>query len=134
VFKLKLTLVMLLSLVVAGIIFSLEERQPSKEEQALMKQTKLTLEEAKQIALKEAPGKVFDWELEKEDGKIVYAIQIQVPDDNKYSREVLVDANSGKIVEVEKENLQDNLRKAKNVKREAEDDKDQDKEDAEDQD
>jgi uncharacterized membrane protein YkoI len=77
----------------------------SKGELALSKQVKITFEEAKKIATTKVPGKIFNWELEKEGGQIIYTFEIQLPDDSKYSREVNVDAMTGKIVAVEKEDL-----------------------------
>ena len=81
----------------------------SKTEQDLMKQAKIPIEEAKKIALKKEPGKIFDWELENENGRVIYSIQIQLPTDKKYSREVNVDSNTGKIVGIEKEDLRKEL-------------------------
>src|SRR5438045_795261 len=82
------------------------------EEQSLMKQAKVSIDEAKKIALHKAPGKIFNWELENEDNRVIYSIQIQLPNDKKYSREVNVDANTGKIVGIEKENLSTQLKDA----------------------
>ena len=92
----------------------LEGRQHplSKTEQALAKQAKLTFEEAKKVALEKVPGTIFNWELEKENGKIIYSIVSQLPDDKIYCREVNVNAMTGKIVAVEKENLKRQLKLA----------------------
>jgi uncharacterized membrane protein YkoI len=85
----------------------------SKEELALSKQVKITFEEAKKIATTKVPGKIFNWELEKEDGKIIYTFEIQLPNDSKFSREVNVDAMTGKILAVEKEDLKKQLELAR---------------------
>jgi uncharacterized membrane protein YkoI len=90
------------------------EHPLSKEEQVLAKKAKLSFAEAKKIALTKAPGQIFNWELEMEDGKIIYSFEIELPDDKKYSREVDVDAMSGKIVEVDKEDLKTQKENAKN--------------------
>jgi len=102
----------------SGSIFAeqLEGRQKplSKEEQVLAKKAKLSFSEAKKIALTKAPGQIFNWELEMEDNKIIYSFEIELPDDKKYSREVDVDAMSGKIIEVDKEDLKTQKENAKN--------------------
>jgi uncharacterized membrane protein YkoI len=94
----------------------LEGRQHplSKEEQVLAKKAKLSFAEAKKIALTKAPGQIFNWELEMEDGKTIYSFEIELPDDKKYSREVDVDAMTGKIIEVDKEDLKTQKENAKN--------------------
>src|SRR5436309_1957159 len=82
----------------------------TQAEQDLMKQVKISFDEAKKIALKKEPGTIFNWELEKENGRVIYSIEIQLPNDKKQSREVNVDANTGKIVGIEKENLAKQLK------------------------
>jgi uncharacterized membrane protein YkoI len=93
---------------------ALEGRQHpmSKEEQALAQKAKLSFAEAKEIALKKEPGTIFNWELENEDGKLIYSIQVQLPDDKEFSREINVDAMNGKIISIEKENLKQQLKAA----------------------
>jgi uncharacterized membrane protein YkoI len=90
------------------------QRPLSKEEQVLAKKAKLSFADAKKKALEKAPGQIFNWELEMEDGKIIYSFEIELPDDKKFSREVNVDANTGKIIEVEKEDLKTQKENAKN--------------------
>jgi uncharacterized membrane protein YkoI len=85
----------------------------SKTEQVLAKKAKLSFAEAKKKALEKAPGQIFNWELEMEEGKIIYSFEIELPDDKKYSREVNVDGNSGKIIDVEKEDLKKQKEDAK---------------------
>ncbi len=87
-------------------------RPLTKSEQQLLKQAKITFEEAQKTALQKAPGRIFNWEIEKEKKHIIYSIEIQLPDDNKYSREVNVDAQTGKILSVENENLAKQLKAA----------------------
>ena len=111
-------LLLLMSLTISDWIFAekLEGRQKplTKEEQALSKKAKLSFAEAKKKALEKAPGEIFNWELEMEEGKIIYSFEIELPDDKKFSREVDVDAMTGKIIEVEKEDLKTQKENAKN--------------------
>ncbi len=60
----------------------------------------ITLEKAKQIALKQVKGKIIRTRVEKDDGKQKYEIIIQAKD-GKY--EVEIDKATGKVLEVEKE-------------------------------
>lgn len=110
-------LLIFVNILVCGSVLAekLEGRQHplSKEEQVLAKKAKLTFAEAKKKALEKAPGQIFNWELEMEDGKIIYSFEIELPDDKKYSREVNVDANTGKIIDVEKEDLKTQKEDAK---------------------
>lgn len=57
---------------------------------------KVSQQEAVNIALGQAPGKVLETELENEDGFLVYAIEIATKDAGV--REVLVDAGNGKVL------------------------------------
>jgi len=111
-------LLLLMSLTISDWIFAqkLEERQKplTKEEQILSKKAKLSFADAKKKALEKAPGQIFNWELEMEEGKIIYSFEIELPDDKKYSREVDVDAMNGKIISVEKEDLKTQMENAKN--------------------
>jgi uncharacterized membrane protein YkoI len=108
---------LLVSLTISGWIVAeqlADRKKPmSKEEQVLAKKAKLTYVEAKKKALEKAPGQVFNWQLEMEDGKLIYSIEIELPDDKEFSREVNVDAMNGKIVEVEKEDLKTQKESAK---------------------
>jgi uncharacterized membrane protein YkoI len=62
---------------------------------------KLTMAEARTIALKKAPGKVKSEELENEHGKLIYSFDISTS--AKAITEVNVDAMNGKIVAVQQE-------------------------------
>jgi uncharacterized membrane protein YkoI len=64
----------------------------------LAKQAKVTLDEARAIALKARPGTVTDSELEKEKGGsgLRYSFDIK---DGKTTYEVGVDAQTGKVLE-----------------------------------
>jgi len=62
---------------------------------------KLTMTQARAIALKKAPGKVKSEELETEHGKLIYSFDIATS--AKAITEVNVDAMNGKIVAVQQE-------------------------------
>jgi len=60
---------------------------------------KITADQARVVVLKKYPGKVVGKiALENEDGKMQYAVNVR---SGKKLREVMVDANSGKIASVE---------------------------------
>lgn len=72
------------------------------------KKEMITIEEAETIALKEVSGTVEDVELEREHLKLVYKVDIdenQVANDD--DKEVHVDANTGEILKVEKDDDND---------------------------
>lgn len=84
---------------------SRQESDASAAEQArLAKQAKITMEHAREIALKRAPGTIESSELEREHGKLVYSFDIR--NDKGTITEVQVSAKSGRIVSVEEENAQ----------------------------
>lgn len=66
--------------------------------EALAKHAKVTMTEARDIALKAHPGKITDAELEKEAGGsgLRYSFDIRV---GKVTQEVGVDAQTGKVLE-----------------------------------
>ena len=61
------------------------------------KAVKLTLEEARAIALAEVDGKVIDEELEKEHGRLQYAFDIKKSDGRIF--DVEIDAITGKVLQ-----------------------------------
>lgn len=63
---------------------------------------KITMEQARTIALKKAPGTIKSAELENEHGKLIYSFDIATSP--KAITEVNVDALNGKIVAVQQEN------------------------------
>lgn len=71
----------------------------------LAKEAKISLEEARQIALARVPGTVIESELDKEKGKVVYEFEIKDKDNKTF--DVLVDAKTGEIVGVEAEDEDD---------------------------
>ena len=64
--------------------------------QALAPQAKITIEEARSIALKAHPGTIADEELEKEGGGLRYSFDIK---SGAATQEIGVDAATGQVVE-----------------------------------
>lgn len=65
---------------------------------------KLSMEQARAIALREVPGKIVHEELEHEKGRWIYSIEVRPTGEaGKRVKEVNLDADSGKIVEVASE-------------------------------
>lgn len=92
---------------------------PAKEDPAaLQKEAKITKDQAQATALKRAPGKVEDAELEREHGKLVYSFDIR--NAKGTIDEVQVSAITGKIVRVEHETKE---QEAAEKKKEAEEKK-----------
>jgi len=81
-----------------------ERRASIAESQAdLQKETKISMEKARGIALKRVKGgKIESGELEREHGKLIYSFDIKTS--RSGVTEVNVDAITGKIVTVQKEN------------------------------
>lgn len=72
-----------------------------KNQAKLAKQAKITMEQARKIALERAPGTIEEEELEKEHGKLVYSFDIRNAQGT--ITEVQVDAKDGTIASVEEE-------------------------------
>jgi uncharacterized membrane protein YkoI len=66
----------------------------------LSRQAKVNIGRAERTALKEVPGETEEIELEIENGKLVYSIDIKGVDG---TREVTIDAKTGEIIKVEKD-------------------------------
>ncbi len=82
------------------------EENDSPEMQAkLAKEAKISIEQARSTALGRVSGKITEEELEMENGKLVYSIEIR--DKNQKTFDVEVDAKTGAIVNVEEENDDD---------------------------
>jgi uncharacterized membrane protein YkoI len=75
-----------------------------KGQAKLARQAKITLEQAREIAIKRAPGTIEEGELEREHGKLVYSFDIR--NDHGTITEVQVDARNGQVVSVQEENAQ----------------------------
>lgn len=79
-----------------------EDEKVSPEER---KRVKITAEQARQTALAKVSGTIVEEELEKENGRIVYSIEIR--DKDKKVFDVEVDAETGEVVNVEEEDDED---------------------------
>jgi uncharacterized membrane protein YkoI len=77
-------------------------RQDSAEQTRLAKQARITMEQARETALKRAPGNIESSELEREHGRLVYSFDIR--NAKGTITEVQVNARNGRIVSVEEEN------------------------------
>ena len=90
------------SALAAGLLIgcaSEEEQQAKLEAQA-----KVSKADAEKTALAKAPGgTVKDYEIEMENGKLIWSFVFATPDIKDYFTEVNVDALTGEIVNVEKE-------------------------------
>ena len=89
-----------------------QDHKVSAKQAKLQSQAKITMDQAREIALKKAPGDVKSAELEKEHGKIVYSFDIQQPNEKKIT-EVQVSAIDGSIVSIKKESAADEAKEAK---------------------
>jgi len=66
---------------------------------------KITIEQARKIALEKVKGTIIEEELEKENGRLVYSIEIR--EENKKVHDVEIDTATGEIVKVELEDEDD---------------------------
>ncbi|HEY0659475.1 MAG TPA: PepSY domain-containing protein [Pyrinomonadaceae bacterium] len=92
------------SILILTALFSLASTNISaqkKENAKLAAQAKITMDAARETALKRAPGTIEEGTLEKENGKLIYSFDIRTSD--REITEVQVDAKTGEIVSVEKE-------------------------------
>ena len=107
--KLKINLVgkLLLSALMLVGIFGISSSGVFAQESnsKLAKKAKITMEQAREIALRVAPGTVESEELEKEKGKLVYSFDIR--NAKGTISEVWVDAKTGKIVSNKEETKAD---------------------------
>jgi uncharacterized membrane protein YkoI len=90
------------------------KRQSSKQTK-LAREAKITMNEAREIALKRAPGTVESDELEREHKKLVYSFDIRNAEGS--ITEVQVSAITGKIVRVEHETKQQEQAEKRKEKR-----------------
>ncbi|MBH0231411.1 PepSY domain-containing protein [Halobacillus yeomjeoni] len=91
----------------AGFLFqgtSVVDEVFAQENSKLAEQAKLTEKEAEEIALERVSGEVVESEVEKEDGTIVFEFEIKTDSGVK---EVEIDGNSGRVLEVEDEDEED---------------------------
>ena len=100
-----------------------KEEKEGRQNSKLAKQTKITMAQARDIALKQAAGNIEDGELEKEHGKLVYSFDIR--NAKGTITEVQVDAKTGKVVSTveetkadeEKEKREDEMKAKKKAKK-----------------
>ncbi|HEV7906101.1 MAG TPA: PepSY domain-containing protein [Pyrinomonadaceae bacterium] len=76
-----------------------------KNQAKLAKQARITMEQARKIALERAPGTIEEEELEKEHGKLVYSFDIR--NAGGAITEVQVNAKDGSIASVEEEDAKE---------------------------
>jgi uncharacterized membrane protein YkoI len=74
-----------------------EVKDPPKQKRT-QTAAKLSVEQAKEIALKTMPGEVTSVDIEKKRGRNVYVVEIQTA---KGEKDVLVDIQTGDVVGVE---------------------------------
>jgi uncharacterized membrane protein YkoI len=78
-----------------------KETKKTEDQAALRKEAKISMEKAREIALKKVPGKIESSELEREHGKLIYSFDIRTSKPG--IMEVNVDALNGKVIAVEHE-------------------------------
>jgi uncharacterized membrane protein YkoI len=79
-----------------------QENKETQEQERLKREAKISMDQAREVALKRAPGTVENGELEREHGKLVYSFDIR--NSKGTIDEVQVSAITGKVVRVEHEN------------------------------
>lgn len=114
--KIKIILTAIITMFLAAGLTQASEKTQAE----LEKKAKITRQQAEKTALTEVKNaKVKKAELEEEDGILIWTFDLTTTD-SKDITEVHVDANSGKVIKVEKESSEDE-------KKEKEDEKDEHK-------
>ncbi len=91
------------------------EAKKTAAQEKLQRAAKISIEQARETALKRAPGTVEEGELEREHGKLVYSFDIR--NAKGTITEVQVSAISGKVVRIEHESkAQEAAEKRKDAK------------------
>ncbi len=98
----KLTVLLSIAMLTLAASFANASPQKNAEQTRLQKQAKITIDQARETALKRAPGNVEGGELEREHGRLVYSFDIR--NAKGTIDEVQVSALTGKVVRVEHEN------------------------------
>ncbi|HEY0429950.1 MAG TPA: PepSY domain-containing protein [Pyrinomonadaceae bacterium] len=117
-------------LMLTGIFFltstsvSAQKKEDDKSDAKLARQAKITMDEAREAALKRVPGTVKEGELEKEKGKLIYSFDISTSDG--MITEVWVDAKTGNVINVEKENAANEAAEKKADSKKDDDDEESD--------
>lgn len=93
-----------------------QEKGEAQEQERLQREAKITMEQARETALKRAPGTVESSELEREHKQLVYSFDIR--NSRGTITEVQVSAISGKVVRVEHENKKQEEAEKRKEKRE----------------
>jgi hypothetical protein len=98
-------LMLVLTLIVAASLCAIPQLKPN---------AKISMEQAKAIALQKENGTVKSSELEIEHGRWIYSLDISTPNG---IREVNIDANTGRVVEDSKETAADESKEAAQEKK-----------------
>ena len=77
-----------------------DHRDCDSDEAKLVQSAKLNIDQAMAIALADRPGKVIEAEIESDDGKTVW--EIELVDNQNHIYEYDIDANNGAILESER--------------------------------
>ncbi|MGD9682547.1 MAG: PepSY domain-containing protein [Candidatus Obscuribacterales bacterium] len=97
----KLLRIAIASSLLPAAIFALgRDGQAQGEAVSLCRQAKVNMEKAEDIALKSVPGRTRRIELEWEDGRLQYEIEIC---QNHKKMEVTVDAATGAVIDIDRE-------------------------------
>ncbi len=70
-----------------------------------MHRQRITLQQAKEIALQRVPGKVMHVDMDLENGVLVYEVFVMTPQGMIFEVEIL--AKNGKIIKIDQENDHD---------------------------
>jgi uncharacterized membrane protein YkoI len=97
-----LTVIAMVALAAGTLTAMARPQEESTEQARLAKQARITMEQAREVALKRAPGNVESAELEREHKRLVYSFDIR--NTKGTIDEVQVSAITGKVVRVEHEN------------------------------
>ena len=100
-YRILVTIAVAIFVAGASLTIGAQESKQSAKQAKLAKQAKITMEQARETALKRAPGKVESSELEREHGKLVYSFDIR--NARGTITEVQVSAITGKVVRIEHE-------------------------------
>ena len=82
-----------------------QEEKGSKNRAKLVRQAKITMDQARAFALARVSGKIENEELEKEDGRLIYSFDIR--NEKGTITGVEIDAKTGEVINVEEEDDQD---------------------------
>ena len=81
-----------------GDVLEKEEERSDREKLAKLNENLLSIAEAKEIAIAEFDGKVIEMELDEDDGRILYEVELR---NGSMEAEMDIDAISGDIIEIE---------------------------------